>query len=124
MNNHAGISFRRCFAIAFAAFSLFALSSCMPGPTYHRPEVPAPSAFKEPLPSGWKDVQPGDGIPRGSWWSVFNDSSLNALESQVAISNQNVLEADAQFRAAEAEVSAARSAQFPTLTGAVSASVA
>lgn len=110
--------------MTLAAFALVMLSSCMPGPTYRRPAVPSTSAFKEPLPAGWKNAQPEDENPRHDWWAVFHDTALNALEEQVAISNQNVLQAEAQFRAASAAVSVARSAQFPTLTGAVSASVA
>ena len=36
---------------------------------YQRPDMPAPAAFKEALPAGWKDAQPNDGAPRGTWWS-------------------------------------------------------
>ena len=46
---------------------------------------------------------------------------LDALEDQVSISNQNVLAAEAQFRAAKAAVRIARAGQFPTVTAAPSA---
>jgi NodT family efflux transporter outer membrane factor (OMF) lipoprotein len=95
-------------------------SACMIGPKYQRPGAPAPPAFKEAPPAGWKEAQPNDGALRGQWWKVYNDPRLDALEDQVSISNQNVLAAEAQFRAAKAAVSVARGGLFPTATAAPS----
>jgi NodT family efflux transporter outer membrane factor (OMF) lipoprotein len=95
-------------------------SACMVGPRYQRPGAPAPPAFKEAPPAGWKEAQPNDGAVRGQWWKVYNDPRLDALEDQVRISNQNVLAAEAQFRAAQAAVSVARGGLFPTATAAPS----
>ena len=75
-----------------------------------------PPHFKEAPPDGWKEAQPSDGVLRGKWWEIFNDPALNALEEQVNISNQNVLQAEAQFREARAAVRIARSALFPLVT--------
>src|SRR5262249_55123518 len=47
---------------------------------------------------------------------VFNDPQLNALEEQVAISNQNVRVAFENFLAARAVVKQARSQYYPTLS--------
>jgi NodT family efflux transporter outer membrane factor (OMF) lipoprotein len=96
-------------------------SACMVGPRYQRPGAPAPPAFKEAPPAGWKEAQPNDGAVRSQWWKVYNDPRLDALEDQVRISNQNVLAAEAQFRAAQAAVSVARGGLFPTVTAAPSA---
>jgi NodT family efflux transporter outer membrane factor (OMF) lipoprotein len=101
--------------------TLLCSNSCMVGPKYHRPGAPASPAFKEELPAGWKAAQPNDGALRGKWWKVYNDPALDALEDQVSISNQNVLSADAQFRAAKAAVRVARASLFPTVTGSPSA---
>ena len=77
--------------VKFAALGLLlALNSCMVGPKYARPVVQMPLAFKEELPAGWKEAQP-DAAVRGKWWTVYNDPQLNALEDQISISNQNVL---------------------------------
>jgi NodT family efflux transporter outer membrane factor (OMF) lipoprotein len=95
----------------------------MVGPNYRRPPAPAPSAFKEPPPDGWKEAQPNDATLKGKWWEIYNDPALNALEEQVSISNQNVLAAEAQYRAARATVQIARSALFPTLTAGPTTSV-
>jgi len=95
---------------------LLVLNACMIGPKYQRPSVPAPPAFKEAMPAGWKEAQPNDGALRGKWWQAYNDPGLDALEDQVSISNQNVLAAEAQFRAAKAAVSVARAGLFPTVS--------
>src|SRR6202167_5176272 len=94
------------------------------GPSYGRPPAPVPQAFKEGPPDGWKEAQPNDTALKGKWWEVYNDPKLNALEEQVSISNQNVLAAEAQYRAARASVQIARSALFPTLTAGPTLSVA
>jgi NodT family efflux transporter outer membrane factor (OMF) lipoprotein len=101
--------FRR--GAAFAA--MVALSGCMMGPDYVRPITPAPAAFKEA--EGWKLAQPQDVAPKGNWWEVFGDATLNELEAQVDISNQNIKAAEAQLRAAQALTQAARAGLFPTV---------
>ena len=108
--------------IVWGTAGLLLLSSaCMVGPKYQRPGALAPPAFKEAPPAGWKEAQPNDGALRGQWWKVYNDPRLDALEDQVSISNQNVLAAEAQFRAAKAAVSVARGGLFPIVTAAPSA---
>jgi len=96
----------------------------MVGPNYKRPPAPAPPAFKERPPEGWKEAQPNDAALKGKWWEIYDDPNLNALEEQVSISNQNVLAAEAQYRAARATVQIARSALFPTLTAGPTTTVA
>jgi NodT family efflux transporter outer membrane factor (OMF) lipoprotein len=95
-------------------------AGCMKGPNYQRPVAAVPQSYKEAPPEGWKEAQPNDGVLRGKWWEIFGDPALNALEEQVNISNQNVLEAEAQFRQAVAAVKIARSALFPTVSGTAS----
>lgn len=110
-------------SIVFGATGLFLfLNGCMIGPKYQRPNVPSPPAFKEGLPAGWKEAQPNDGALRGEWWKAYGDPHLDALEDQVSISNQNVLAAEAQFRAAKAAVRISRASLFPSATTAPSGS--
>jgi NodT family efflux transporter outer membrane factor (OMF) lipoprotein len=73
-----------------------------------------PAAYKET--AGWKVAQPKDDTIRGTWWEMFGDPQLNALEGQVNISNQNVVQAESQFRQARALAEAARAAYYPTLS--------
>jgi NodT family efflux transporter outer membrane factor (OMF) lipoprotein len=105
---------------AIALCAVAALAGCAVGPNYERPGVTLPAAYKET--GNWKPARPQDLISRGSWWEIFNDPKLNALEQQIDISNQNVRIAEAQFREARALVQAARAGYFPTLSGSVSTS--
>jgi len=97
-------------------------SGCMVGPNYKRPAAPVPQVYKEQLPEGWKQAQPNEGALRGKWWEIYNDSQLNALEEQVNINNQNVLQAESVYREARDAARIARSALFPTVGGAFDAS--
>jgi NodT family efflux transporter outer membrane factor (OMF) lipoprotein len=117
--------FRNSLFLVLAGMALLS-SACMVGPKYQRATAPVPPAYKETPPdnfkemNGWKLAQPSDGAIRGKWWEIYNDPELNALEEQVSISNQNVLAAEAQFRAARDAVRIARSGLFPTVTTAPS----
>jgi len=108
------------FAGFLAAAGMLLSSACMKGPNYQRASAPVAPAYKEPLPEAWKEAKPNDGVIRGKWWEIYNRPELNALEELVNISNQNVLAAEAQFRAAKDSVRIARAALFPTLTGSAS----
>ncbi|MBZ5516971.1 MAG: efflux transporter outer membrane subunit [Acidobacteriia bacterium] len=98
----------------------------MVGPKYQRPNAPVSTVYKElPLDasqqaSNWKPAQPDDGALRGKWWEVYNDPELNALEERVNLSNQNILAAEAQFRAARDAVRIARASLFPVVSTAPS----
>ena len=102
--------------------SALLLTSCKVGPNYHRPPAPVPSAYKEapppdsPQATEWVTAQPSDALARGKWWEIYNDAELNALEEQVNISNQNIKQAEAQYREARLNVKIARSYLFPTIT--------
>lgn len=110
------------YLLSILAAVLLSSAACMVGPKYKRPTAPVPSVYKEQITtstgqaSNWKPAQPNDAAVRGKWWEVFNDPELNTLEDQVNISNQNVLAAEAQFRAARDSVRIARSSLFPTAT--------
>ena len=93
------------------------LAGCNVGPDYQRPDAPASPGFKEAAaaPPGWKLGTPDDSIPKGAWWSIYHDPTLDTLESQVALSNQNIKTFEAQYRQARAIADEARSQELPTL---------
>lgn len=96
---------------------VFLLAGCNVGPKYNRPLTPMAPNFKE-LPPGndqWKTSTPRDGEIKGKWWEIFGDPQLNALEEQVNVSNQNIKQAEANFRQARALIALNRSAYFPTI---------
>jgi NodT family efflux transporter outer membrane factor (OMF) lipoprotein len=93
----------------------------MVGPNYSRPSVPTAPGYKEAPPAsfkdqdGWKVIQPSDAQLKGNWWELFDDPQLNSLEAKVDGANQTLKIADANFRAAHANVGVYRSAEAPTI---------
>jgi NodT family efflux transporter outer membrane factor (OMF) lipoprotein len=89
----------------------FGAAGCMVGPDYVRPSAPTPTTFKEA--EGWKVAQPGDTAPRGNWWEVYNDPTLNDLMAQVEVNNLNIALFEARVRQARAATQSARAALWP-----------
>jgi len=110
---------RKALAALLVAGSLSA-AGCMVGPDYKRPAATVPAAYKEN--SNWPEAQPSDSTLRGKWWEVFGDEPLDALEEQVAVSNETLKAAQAQFLQARAAVRFSRAGLFPVLTTSPSAS--
>jgi NodT family efflux transporter outer membrane factor (OMF) lipoprotein len=118
---------RRLLQLALCATPLL-IAGCQVGPKYVVPSVPAPPAYKESGPdafkespganagnTAWQQAKPADAIPRGSWWTVFNDAELNKLEPQVETANQTLAQADANLTAARAEIRVRNADRFPTI---------
>jgi NodT family efflux transporter outer membrane factor (OMF) lipoprotein len=96
------------------------LAACSLAPVYEKPATaPPPVAYKEV--GDWKPAQPADTQPRGPWWSIYQDSQLDALEAQVSASNQNLKAAFARLQQARAQVRYVRSSYLPTITASGSA---
>jgi NodT family efflux transporter outer membrane factor (OMF) lipoprotein len=99
--------------LASTAASL--LSGCEVGPDYVAPPpAPVPAHYKDM--GNWKPANPQDAVVRGRWWEIYHDRQLDALEEKVNINNQNVLEAEANFREAAAAVKVEAASLFPTVT--------
>jgi NodT family efflux transporter outer membrane factor (OMF) lipoprotein len=92
-------------------------SGCAIGPKYQTPAPPTPpAAFKEMAGNDqWKMAAPSDGLLKGKWWEIFGDPQLNRLEELVNVNNQNVKQAEAQFRQARAVVAANHANYYPTI---------
>jgi NodT family efflux transporter outer membrane factor (OMF) lipoprotein len=95
-------------------------TGCAVGPKYRRPPVPVPPAYKEM--GNWQTAQPNDQNLGGSWWEIFQDPQLNALEQQINISNQNLKAAVAQYQQSRAALRYVRADYYPTVTAGFSAS--
>jgi len=106
----------RAFLVTIAVLQL---AGCTVGPKYHPPVFQAPPAYKEA--GDWKPAQPNDQNLGGSWWTIFQDPQLDALEAQVNVSNQNLRAAEAQYRQARAALRYSRADYYPTVTAAPSA---
>ncbi len=94
-------------------------TGCVVGPKYHQPVVQSPPAYKEI--GDWKPAQPNDQNLGGTWWTIFQDPQLDALELQLNVSNQNLKAAEAQYRQARAALRYARADYYPTVTAGPSA---
>ncbi len=96
---------------------------CSVGPDYHRPEalgataLPANFAETNRTNQGeWKTAEPAAQIPRGSWWTLFNDAELNRLELLAGTNNQQIAVALANFEQARAAVKTARADYYPQIS--------
>lgn len=108
-------------------------AGCSLAPTYQRPDLNVPTAFKEataasptdngtrgaemmPAETGsWKVAQPAEEAPRGEWWKIFNDPALDDLEQQAGDANQDLKGASARVEQARALNQTVRSQRFPTV---------
>jgi NodT family efflux transporter outer membrane factor (OMF) lipoprotein len=91
-------------------------SACRVGPQYQRPMTPVPVALKELNGNDqWKMATPSDALIKGNWWEIFGDPQLNRLEELVNVNNQNIKQAEAQFRQARAFVAANHANYYPAI---------
>ncbi|WP_019090423.1 efflux transporter outer membrane subunit [Komagataeibacter europaeus] len=113
------VSRRSAARLALVALPIMALAGCMVGPKYHRPAAIVSPRFKELRPEpGWEMANPKLAeLPKHDWWTIYNDPILNGLESQVAISNQNIKQYEASYRNARAMIDSVRAQLFPTISG-------
>jgi NodT family efflux transporter outer membrane factor (OMF) lipoprotein len=70
----------------------------------------------------WEQAAPKDAALKGDWWQLFQDPQLNPLVEQSLSSNQNLRVAAARLDQAQAQLTIARSALFPEINLASSAS--
>jgi NodT family efflux transporter outer membrane factor (OMF) lipoprotein len=122
-------SSRRVVALASATaipLSLaLSLAACMVGPDYKRPPPADPPTvdFKETtgpvvgVAANFQPAMPRDAIDRGPWWSMYDDAELDSLSSEIDISNQTLIQAEAAYRQARALIRQDASGLYPTVTG-------
>src|SRR5271156_498673 len=101
---------RRAEPVACAACAL-ALAACSLAPPYAPPKLTLPTAYKEVGP--WTPASPGDAAPRGDWWTVYGDTTLDGLEQRVESHNPDLALALARYDEAQAYAAQARAALFP-----------
>lgn len=108
-----------CLSVALAATLL--LGGCAAvGPGHERPSLAVPAAYRG-VEGTWTPAQPADRLPRGRWWTVFEDPQLDALADRVSQGNQSVRVAEARYRQAQALVRSARADRLPFVAGGATA---
>lgn len=104
-------------AVLLFSVALIALASaCSVGPRYSRPSAPAsaPDAWKTQPP--WQQAAPKDAIPKGVWWQVFRDETLNTYEQQLLDANQSLAAARDRLNQARSLARIATAAYFPQVS--------
>lgn len=95
-----------------AALTLL-LGACSLAPPLKTPVVPTASAYKEIGP--WTQAQPGDRLPRDSWWTLYDNAELDELEQRLIAGNPTLAAALANYAQARALSDQARAGLFPSL---------
>ena len=98
---------RSTFCIALACF-LF-LEACTVGPKYKRPIVPVPDSWRV---SGGQ----GASLANEKWWELLKDPVLQQLIRTALVQNTDIRLAASRVAQAQAQVTVARSAQFPQVS--------
>ncbi len=95
------------------------VAGCAVGPDYVRPALDIPAAYKEG--PGWKSAEPRSVDSISRWWEEYGDATLNGLVEAADAANQNIRQAEAQYRQAKALADAARAGFWPGIGASVSA---
>jgi multidrug efflux system outer membrane protein len=123
--------FGQPFGLRLFAGAVSILAGCSLAPTYERPTMDTPLSYKETQvappaatdaqtnesreDANWKVAQPSESIPRGEWWTIFEDPALNRLEVEAQTRNQNLAAATARLKEARAINETVRAGLFPSI---------
>jgi multidrug efflux system outer membrane protein len=94
------------------------LAGCAVGPDYHRPAVAVPDTFRGPTPEAIQQLQSFGDL---AWWKVFQDEQLVALIQTALEQNYDLRATAARILQARAQMTVARSFQFPSVDANVAA---
>jgi multidrug efflux system outer membrane protein len=103
-------------AISVLLALLGVAGGCTVGPRYARPAAPAPApdAWKTQPP--WEQAAPKDSIPKGAWWQIFSDPTLDVYEQQLLQANQLLVAARDRLDQARSLARVATADMFPQLS--------
>ncbi len=89
------------------------LAGCDLAPRYHVPVTSVPVSYKEA--STWRVARPADTVQRGSWWHLYGDPDLDALEAKVDGANPTLAAALAAYSRARAFAAEAEAGLAPRI---------
>jgi NodT family efflux transporter outer membrane factor (OMF) lipoprotein len=99
--------------IATIACIAVLLAGCSFAPDYHVPETVTPAAFKEA--GMWVKATPEDSLPKSAWWDIYNDATLDDLETRLEHDSPALDTALQRYDEARAYVAEAEAGMYPTL---------
>lgn len=105
-------------ALATVLMSATALSACAVGPNY---KVPTPVAAGQGAFVSTETSVATTDAPRGDWWRLFQDPTIDALVQEALIANKDVAVAAANLSRVRAVLSETRSGLLPSTTTSASA---
>jgi NodT family efflux transporter outer membrane factor (OMF) lipoprotein len=106
----------RALRVTLLTLSCAVLTACAVGPDYQRPEIDVGETFRQDQQhEGWTRAQPKDTQERGQWWMIYGDTILDGLMDKLNASNQTIMQAEANYRQAQALVQGARASFSPTV---------
>lgn len=97
-----------------------ALSGCDLAPDYRPPGFILPSDWAGSGP--FTRAHPADVLPRGPWWRMFGDATLDGLEVQAVAANPGLAATAEAYTQARDLAAEARAGLFPQLTATASTS--
>jgi len=104
---------------ALVFLAALALAGCTVGPKYQRATVPTPPNWSAEAP--WRAAEPKDGIPKGAWWGLYQDATLEQFEKQALDANQSIQLAISRLEQARDLARVQVAGFFPSLTATPSA---
>ena len=102
------------FRVTTTLVLLLGLAGCAAGPKYQRPTVSTPPTWSAEAP--WRAAEPRDGIPKGTWWALYQDSVLDQLETKALNANQSIQLAVTRVEQARDLARVQVAGVFPSLT--------
>jgi len=95
------------------ALAFLLLCSCNFAPHYIPPSLTTPVAYANMGP--WTPATPEDTLPRGAWWRVFGDPTLDGLEAKIETGNPDLAVALSRYDQARQLETQASAAFLPTI---------
>jgi len=92
---------------------LILAAGCTVGPRYARPAAPAPAPDTWKTQPPWQQAAPKDAIPKGAWWEVFQDPTLDGYEQELLQANQSLIASRDRLNQARSLARVATADYFP-----------
>jgi multidrug efflux system outer membrane protein len=98
--------------LLYGAVAALLTSSCAVGPNYQKPSI----STLTPTEWTWAPAVPRDAVPKGPWWKIFQDATLDELETNALAESPTLRSAVARVDRARATARLSRSQFSPQLS--------
>lgn len=91
------------------------LAACAVGPDYKPIDIDLGASFLHAPDGQWQLAEKAKIESGASWWTIFNDADLSNLMLELNKNNLDIVQAQAQFASAQANLANTRSGLFPSI---------